>query len=387
MRITTLDLQDAGTPGDLITNVILASGVLSSTLGNTVADFGIRVRVIDKLTGEEVARDRATTDADGNWTLQLDGVADGVYKLAVRPRNDETGEPPALAEIRRFELDQSADAGRPATLAVNGTADDRLDPVEAAAVQFTVRGLDQDAAAQVVFTDDQGATITVDVDDGRFVVDLSSFDLGTVTSELRITDSLGNTATVAGNDVVICFYPGTMIATPDGPRAVETLVAGDAVRTADGAIQVIRWVGRQTVSTRFANPLRVLPVRIRAGALGAGLPVRDLLVSADHALLLDGLLVHAGALVNGVSIVREPNVPDIFTWWHIELDGHALILAEGVAAETFLDAEVARAFDNWAERPARAATPLAIPRVTASRLLPASLRARLAAALPVARAA
>ena len=107
--------------------------------------------------------------------------------------------------------------------------------------------------------------------------------------------------------------PGTLVATPDGERAIETLAIGDLVLTNEGRAMPVRWVGRQTVSTRFADPLRVLPIRVAAGALAENLPVRDLLVSPDHALLVDGILVQAGALVNGTTIRRETQVPVVFT--------------------------------------------------------------------------
>jgi hypothetical protein len=85
-------------------------------------------------------------------------------------------------------------------------------------------------------------------------------------------------------DATICFYPGTPIRTPDGEVAVETLQPGDLVLTHDGRSVAVNWVGRQTVSTVFTPKLRVLPIRIKAGALGDNTPTRDLLVSPDHAL-------------------------------------------------------------------------------------------------------
>ena len=158
-----------------------------------------------------------------------------------------------------------------------------------------------------------------------------------------------------------CFYPGTMIATPGGERAVETLAIGDPLLTTDGSVKPIRWMGRQTVSTRFGDPLRILPVRITAGALADGVPARDLLVSPDHALLVEGVLVQAGALVNGITILRQFDVPEVFTYHHIELAEHDLVLAEGAPAETFVDHIDRLAFDNWAEHEALYGNEASIP--------------------------
>jgi autotransporter passenger strand-loop-strand repeat protein len=196
----------------------------------------------------------------------------------------------------------------------------------------------------------------------------------------------------AGNDgngtteitLITCFCAGTRIATPDGAVAVETLRAGDLVRLADGRALPVRWLGRQTVSRRFADPLRVLPVRIRAGALGERLPCRDLLVSPGHGLLIEGLLVHASALVDGAMIAREHAMPEVFSYYHVELDEHALLLAEGVAAESFLAGVEDLAFDNAGERVVRLAPELPYPRAKAYRQVPRKIKARIAAAARVA---
>jgi len=181
------------------------------------------------------------------------------------------------------------------------------------------------------------------------------------------------------NVAVYCFCAGVRIRTPDGYRAVQALKRGDLVLTADGRAEPIEWLGRQTVSTRFADPTRVLPIRVRAGALSENLPVRDLLLSPDHALLVGGVLVQAGALVNGTSIVRETDVPETFVYYHVELADHALILAEGVPAETFVDNVDRMAFDNWAEHEAlypkgKSIPELPYPRAKSARQIPGALR-------------
>ena len=178
------------------------------------------------------------------------------------------------------------------------------------------------------------------------------------------------------SDFAFCFLAGTAITTPAGAVPIEALLVGDLVRTADGAAKPVRWVGRQTIVTRFADRRRILPIRISAGALGEGLPARDLLVSPDHALMLDGVLVQAGALVNGTTIVRETAMPERFTYFHVELDDHALVLAEGVPAETFVDNVTRRRFDNHEDYvalygdPAPAIPEMALPRVKSARQVP-----------------
>jgi hypothetical protein len=180
--------------------------------------------------------------------------------------------------------------------------------------------------------------------------------------------------------VAPCFCAGTLIATPDGQQAIETLKAGDLVLTLDGPARAIRWLGRSTVASLFADPIRHFPIRIAAGALGENLPVRDLLVSPDHAMFLSGFLVQAGALVNGTTITRQTSVPAAFTYYHLELDAHALVLAEGAATETFVDNVDRRAFDNWAEHTAAVEEMVELPyaRAKSARQVPLLVRTLIA---------
>jgi hypothetical protein len=192
------------------------------------------------------------------------------------------------------------------------------------------------------------------------------------------------TITIDPVAAVLCFLAGTHVVTPNGSAAVERLKAGDLVLTADGRSLPVRWVGRNTVSTLFADSLRVMPVRIRAGALAENMPVRDLLVSPDHAMFIDGVLIQAGALVNGVSVIRESNMPKTFVYYHVEVDGHALILAEGAVTETFVDNVSRMAFDNWAEHVsifgAGGEVPeMDYPRAKSARQVPKRVREMLAA--------
>ncbi|BDG73374.1 Hint domain-containing protein [Roseomonas fluvialis] len=160
----------------------------------------------------------------------------------------------------------------------------------------------------------------------------------------------GGSVRAYGLETVTCFLAGTMIATPTGEVPIETLRAGDMVLTgSDGGIpQGVVWMGRTRVAVAGrADPIGVAPVLIRAGALGGGLPRRDLRVSPEHGMLLDGHLVPALLLVNGRSIVQEAWRAEA-AYWHIELPAHGLVLAEGAASETYFDDGNRDLFDNHA---------------------------------------
>jgi len=179
-----------------------------------------------------------------------------------------------------------------------------------------------------------------------------------------------------------CFVAGVRIAAPEGEIAVERLRIGDLVLTASGESRRVAWIGRSTVASRFADPIRSCPIRIKTGALGHNIPCRDLLISPDHALLIDGILVHAGALVNGSSVIREASVPETFVYYHVELDDHSLIFAENTLVETFIDNVDRINFDNWAEHEAlypggKPMQEMPWPRAKSARQVPARIRASL----------
>jgi hypothetical protein len=192
---------------------------------------------------------------------------------------------------------------------------------------------------------------------------------------------LGYTTTYVASP---CFLTGTRILTADGPRPVEELVPGDLLRTEDGRLTRALWIGHRRIDGRLAPQVWRSVVEITPGALGGGLPSARLFVTADHALMLDGYLVQAGALVNGDAIrwADPAGLATGYTVWHVETEGHEIILAEGAAAESYIDYIGRLAFDNAAEfdpppghgahRPEHGA-----PRITTARHLPPALHARL----------
>lgn len=182
-----------------------------------------------------------------------------------------------------------------------------------------------------------------------------------------------------------CFAAGTLIKTPEDECSVEDLSIGDLVITAEGNPVAVKWIGRQTVHKIFTPMERFLPVRVSAGALDRGVPHTDLVLTADHALIIDGLAVNAGALVNDTSIVfeRYDDLPNKVTYYHVETDSHEVILANGAPAETYVDYVARRAFDNHEEYVQlygddRTIREMSLPRISARRLVPPSIVARLA---------
>ncbi len=138
----------------------------------------------------------------------------------------------------------------------------------------------------------------------------------------------------------VCYAAGTRILTPAGERAVEQVVAGDEVLVLSGDRLVpmpVRWVGSRRISlAAHPHPASVAPILIQRGAVADAVPHRDLYVSPAHAILVDDRLVCARQLVNGATIRQETGWTAV-DYHHIELDRHAILLAEGLPAESYLD--------------------------------------------------
>jgi hypothetical protein len=158
---------------------------------------------------------------------------------------------------------------------------------------------------------------------------------------------------VLGFDVS-CFASGTCLLTERGEVRVDDLRAGEnLVARFGGTASRIIWIGHQTVDCRHhAHPGHVWPIRIRPGAFAPDTPRRDLFLSPEHAVLVDGVLIPIKYLINGTTIIQEQR--DEVTYWHVELERHDVILAEGVACETYLDTGNRQTFAQGASSTARA---------------------------------
>ena len=210
-------------------------------------------------------------------------------------------------------------------------------------------------------------------------IDLVGFDgahtsaiMNVNTDVLTVTDDLGNSATFNftgnfngetfhasassdGADVgVACYCRGTLIHTNRGRTRVEKLKIGDKVKTMSGRSRAIKWIGKRSYAGRFIlGRTDILPICIKAGALGDRVPQRDLWISPHHAMFfrdsnLEGVLIEAQDLINGVSIVQAEAVDEV-EYFHIELDSHDVIIANGALSETFVDDDSRSMFHNALE--------------------------------------
>jgi hypothetical protein len=149
---------------------------------------------------------------------------------------------------------------------------------------------------------------------------------------------------VVGYDIA-CYVTGTRIATDNGEVPVEHLRIDDTVLTASGETRPMRWIGHRRVDCRrHPKPQDLWPVRVQAGAFGTAMPHRDLWLSPDHAAFIDGVLIPIRYLINDATIAQEP--VESVTYWHVELDQHDVILAEGLSCESYLDTGNRGAFAN-----------------------------------------
>jgi hypothetical protein len=172
----------------------------------------------------------------------------------------------------------------------------------------------------------------------QITIDLAGSGLTASNSVQVISDGRG------GVDLVTCFAAGTRIATRRGEVPVEELRADDCVEVVHGEkFEPVVWIGRRHLDCRrHVTPQHAWPVRVRAGAFGAGRPYRDLWLSPDHAVYANDVLIPVKCLVNGRTI-EQVTVNEI-DYYHVELPRHGVLLANGLPVESFLDVNENRGF-------------------------------------------
>ena len=322
------------------------------------------------LTSADVIINEGTLAAAASGTLVVQGTVvggggwteNGIPQTTAKPAKKNVG----LLEI-----------GSGATMELTGpvlntatfTTTDNLTPTNTYAVSNSVIDLSFDDSTGVLKLDSIGGfagTITgIQAGDAFVITGGTVSNIGlSGNNTITFTDTVNNAGTVEsilfastiapnpagfsivnGNTIIACFAAGTKIATPQGRRPVETLAVGDDVTTVLGGPGRIVWTGSRAVDCGMhPRPETVWPVRIAAHSIALNVPERDLYVSPDHALYLDGVLIPARLLINGTTIrqIKRRQV----VYHHIELEQHDLVLAEGMPAESYLDTGDKAAFSG-----------------------------------------
>ncbi len=201
------------------------------------------------------------------------------------------------------------------------------------------------------------------VDDASLTIDFTYFwNSGITVEELKQQVVTEKDVTIPDSPAAapVCLTAGTMVDTATGPRPVETLAEGDLLRVADGGLRPVRAVlrNRVSVAAQQADPA-LRPVEVAAGAFGDGLPRRRMLVSLQHAFLaLDDrpngkgeVLVRARHLAEELGLARLVAMPRAnVTYYHLVMDRHELINADGVWTETVFAGPEALAADAVLQR-------------------------------------
>ena len=325
----TTDSNGTGYVSQLVMAGNVNTGDGSGSVSSIIEGFG----VIDATIGffQVIDGNGVGTIVASGGTLELKqvGIGAGAYSIA------NTG-----SSVLR--LDAAVAAGSTITFVGNagglfdasGTAlNGQIITGFAGADQIKVLG-----ATQYVFS--------VDGSNTRVVTNTETFTL--TGSALASFGTVVSSGGFNGTGGAACYLAGTKILTSVGKVAVEDLMIGDRLITADAGPQVIRWIGQRAYLARLVNQHHrdaLMPVRIVADALAENSPSSDLFVSPEHMMVLNGVLVASHSLVNGTTITRFEDL-DVVKYFHIELDQHSVIFAEGAASESYLDTGNRNMFTN-----------------------------------------
>ncbi|SPJ29517.1 Hint domain-containing protein [Falsiruegeria mediterranea] len=219
---------------------------------------------------------------------------------------------------------------------------------------FDLSGFDDDFDIEIKSFDEGDCFIFTNFDSYSVVGNVWTFDYTgsdgqphTVSIDAESTNGTGVAC------IVVCFAKGTKIRVPAGQMAIEDLQVGDMVHCGDGMQRPIRWIGSRAIDqqTLDLHP-ELRPVQIKTGALEPGYPARDLYLSPQHRVLLrdwraellfgeDEVLATASSLINDSTIRPDMECTQV-EYFHLLLDGHQTVFANGIECETLMPAEMAQ---------------------------------------------
>ncbi len=344
-----LDIGEAGT-GVLIMGVgnttLSVAGNLNIGASGQLTQFG---GVIDpaNLTNHGTVGGAGTLDVtdtltndgvyyaqSGTYEMNVGVLINGTGTLAVDDGGDLVVNAGSVADTEQvsFNNDTVAAVLTIGTLGTFGGVLDTFGTLDSIVLAGTTVG--SDAYAAGVGGSDGALTLYAGAGQSGGVLGTLAVSAGITAGDLAALEVVSN-GTIGDPP---CFAAGTRIAAERGEVAVEALRPGDRVRVLgdEGWVPVV-WVGRRhVVCRRHPRPRSVWPVRVAAGAFGPGRPGRDVFLSPDHALFLEGVLIPVKHLIDEAAIVQV--ACEEVTYYHVELPRHAVLLAEGLAAESYLEA-------------------------------------------------
>ena len=335
--VTLSTLAMAGGTLDVTHGGIVALGAATGPAGAVLVSTGATFTGLGKINGNVTLSSAGTLQATGAalGALALNGNVTGTGTLAPLMTLDLNGTvtagvavvfaAPSLLQPGVLILENAAgEGGTISGFAVGNTIE--IPGLKFTRANFTAGALT--SPGTLVLSGGTETPLSLPVVGGYGVHDF-----------IATSGASGTTVTLA------CFVTGTRIATSLGALPVERLEILTRVQTHFSGFSAVKWIGhRRTDCRRHPQPWDVLPVRVRAGAFGDATPTRDVLLSPDHAVFVNGVLIPVRYLINDATIVQEP--AGVITYWHVELDRHDVLLAEGLPAESYLDTGNRAAFEN-----------------------------------------
>jgi len=269
------------------------------------------------LGSQYVNFNQVIVDAGAHWLLQEGNTADtDAISLAANATLDVTG---TIASSQTILF-----SGSNATLAVESGAS-----IAGAVGQFATGD-----------TIDLRGVAPSSVSYANGVLDYTAPGGGSASFDLALSKKGSIQVTTDGangaNVTPLCFCVGTLLATPSGEVPVERLAVGDHVLTASGTLRRIVWIGAGKVLATRGRRSAATPVIVRKGALADNVPHHDLHLTKGHALWFDGVLIPVEFLVNHRSVLWDDRAQEV-SLYHVEVDHHDVLLANGAPAESYRD--------------------------------------------------
>lgn len=337
----TIDTRTAAPTIALDSPAVTVGGVTldrdSTPTINGTAEAGSTVTIKDGNT----TLGTTTAGQDGTYSFTpTSALSDGAHSLTVSAL-DKAGNVSA-AVTQSVTVDTTGPAGPTVSLSVD-TPQTTISNVSYNTDRTpTIQGVAEPGSSVTIMNGETPlGTVTAGAD-GAYSFTLAEEDKlegDTYNFSVSATDLAGNTggSTTSASFNVVCYVSGTRLQTQDGWKQVEQLTVGDMLQTVSGELQPVVWLGHSTIDCRRQQDKKnAYPVRIAQHAFGLNMPERDLFVSPLHSIYVEGVMIPAIHLVNGLTVTQEQQ-ETLVTYYHVELPQHNAVLAEGLPAETYLD--------------------------------------------------